>query len=200
LFVNFERVLKSLKMAKRFLFLFPCWIYLLQELSGQSKTVLWYKEPAEFFEESLVLGNGKLGATVFGGVKTDKIYLNDATLWSGEPVSPLMNPEAHTQIEAIRKALKNEDYALADQLQKKVQGKFSESYAPLGTLLLRFDTERYEQYYRSLDLVLDGSNVPTPTAVRTVLPMIGSPTGHSPNPIQSPRKPIPARLCGFVSR
>jgi len=35
------------------------------------------------FEESLVLGNGKMGASVFGGVKSDQIYLNDATLWTG---------------------------------------------------------------------------------------------------------------------
>lgn len=41
---------------------------------------LWYNEPAEHFEESLVLGNGKVGASVFGGVESDKIYLNDATL------------------------------------------------------------------------------------------------------------------------
>jgi len=46
-------------------------------------------------EESLVLGNGKLGATVFGGIEVDSIYPNDATLWAGEPVDPYMNPDAH---------------------------------------------------------------------------------------------------------
>lgn len=107
-------------------------------LSGQSTDKLWYNQAATLFEESLVLGNGKMGASVFGGVQTDKIYLNDATLWSGEPVSPDMNPEAYKNIPAIREALKNEDYKLADKLQKKIQGKFSESFAPLGTIFIDF--------------------------------------------------------------
>lgn len=58
------------------------------ETFAQSSKTLWYKQPAQYFEESLVLGNGKLGATVFGGVESDKIYLNDATL---RPVSLLMH-------------------------------------------------------------------------------------------------------------
>jgi alpha-L-fucosidase 2 len=62
---------------------------------AQSNHILWYNQPADFFEESLVLGNGKMGATVFGGVNSDKIYLNDITLWSGEPVNANMNPEAY---------------------------------------------------------------------------------------------------------
>lgn len=106
------------------------------QVHAQSDHILWYKQPAEHFEESLVLGNGKLGASVFGGVNTDKIFLNDVTLWSGEPVDAYMNPDAHTYLPAIREALKNEDYQLADQLNRKLQGKFSESYAPLGTLFI----------------------------------------------------------------
>ena len=67
-------------------------------LTGYAQTPqplkLWYTKPAEYFEEALVLGNGKQGATVFGGTKTDKIFLNDITLWSGEPMNTRMNPEA----------------------------------------------------------------------------------------------------------
>ena len=103
-------------------------------VSGQSDHKLWYNQPANYFEESLVLGNGKLGVTVFGGVDSDKIYLNDATLWSGEPVNAYMNAEAYKNVPSIRDALKNEDYKLADSLNKKLQGSFSESFAPLGTL------------------------------------------------------------------
>jgi alpha-L-fucosidase 2 len=120
---------------------------------AQSDHILWYKQPAKYFEESLVLGNGKMGAAVFGGVMSDKIFLNDATLWSGGPVDANMNPEAYTNIPAIREALKNEDYKLADELNKKVQGRFSESYAPLGTLFLEFKHEGEPQnYYRELDI------------------------------------------------
>lgn len=122
-------------------------------LAQQPDKTLWYKQPAQYFEETLVLGNGTQGASVFGGVRSDKIYLNDATLWSGGPVDPNMNPEAYKNVPAIREALQNENYQLADQLQKKLQGKFSESYAPLGTLYIDTDAPADPQnYYRQLNL------------------------------------------------
>ena len=119
---------------------------------AQSTNTLWYKQPAQYFEETLVLGNGKLGATVFGGVNSDKIYLNDATLWTGEPVNANMNPEAYKNLPAIREALKNEDYQLADKLNKTLQGKFSESYAPLGTMYIDSPESKASNYYRELDI------------------------------------------------
>ncbi|WP_281231504.1 glycoside hydrolase family 95 protein [Flavobacterium gelatinilyticum] len=121
--------------------------------TAQSGHVLWYKQPAEFFEESLVLGNGKMGATVFGGINSDKIHLNDITLWSGEPVNANMNPEAYKNIPAIREALQNENYKLAEELNKKVQGKNSEKYAPLGTLEINNSEKgKATNYYRELDI------------------------------------------------
>jgi len=122
-------------------------------MTAQSSHVLWYNKPADFFEESLVLGNGKMGATVFGGVNSDKIYLNDITLWSGAPVNANMNPEAYKNIPAIREALKNEDYKLADELNKKIEGKNSEKYAPLGTLEINNHTKgNVSNYHRELDI------------------------------------------------
>ena len=123
------------------------------KVTAQSTQKLWYNKPAEFFEESVVLGNGKLGATVFGGINSDKVYLNDATLWSGEPVNPNMNPEAYKNIPAIREALQNENYKLAEELNKKIQGKNSESYAPLGTLeISNYEKGKATNYYRELDI------------------------------------------------
>jgi alpha-L-fucosidase 2 len=120
---------------------------------GQSTEILWYKLPAKYFEETLVLGNGKMGASVFGGMESDKIYLNDATLWSGEPVDPNMNPEAFKNLPAVREALNSENYALADELQHKLQGKFSQSYMPLGTLFIDFQfTGEPRNYYRELNI------------------------------------------------
>ncbi|MBV6441684.1 MAG: hypothetical protein EPGJADBJ_03370 [Saprospiraceae bacterium] len=128
-------------------FLTPFWV------CGQSAHTLWYAQPAQYFEETLVLGNGKTGASVFGGVATDKIFLNDATLWSGEPVDANMNPDAYQNLPAIREALRREDYKTADELNKKLQGKFSESYAPLGTLwIAHHHTGEAEQYRRELNL------------------------------------------------
>lgn len=139
-------------MTKKYLLLlFGLWCAGVQ--AQQPDKTLWYKQPAEHFEESLVLGNGTQGASVFGGVTSDKIYLNDATLWSGEPVNANMNPQAYTHIAAIREALKNEDYKLADQLQRKLQGKFSESFAPLGTLFINVAHQgSATNYYRDLNL------------------------------------------------
>jgi len=120
---------------------------------AQSPSKLWYNQPAQYFEEALVLGNGKIGATVFGGPESDKIFLNDATLWNGEPLNSFMNPEAYKLIPGIREALKNENYPLADKLNKKVEGVFSQSYSPLGTLNIDFAQKvTVTDYHRELDL------------------------------------------------
>ncbi len=120
---------------------------------AQSANKLHFNQPAQYFEESLVLGNGKLGASVFGSVTSDKIFLNDATLWTGEPVDANMNPEAYKNLPAIREALRNENYKLADSLNKKLQGKFSSSYAPLGTLFINFKHDKeVKNYSRELNI------------------------------------------------
>ena len=123
-------------------------------LHGQaSDHLLRFDRPAAYFEESLVLGNGRQGASVFGGVGTDTIYLNDLTLWAGEPVNPDANPDAYRHLPAVREALAREDYRAADSLQRKLQGDFTQSYAPLGTLLLDYDgAATYTDYRRTLDL------------------------------------------------
>ena len=129
-------------------------------LLAQSSTTLWYTNPAQYFEESLVLGNGKMGATVYGGVESEKIHLNDITLWSGEPVNAYMNAEAYKNLPAVREALKNEDYALAEKLNHKLQGKNSEFYLPLGNIYLNFNNKGAAQkYYRELDLARAVSTV-----------------------------------------
>ena len=121
--------------------------------SIQEPLKLWYSNPAQYFEESLVLGNGLQGATVFGGIATDKIYLNDLSLWSGEPVNANMNPQAYKNLPAVRKALQENNYKKAGELIKKLQGKFSESYAPLGTLFMDINDDPYiTDYYRELDI------------------------------------------------
>lgn len=134
------------------LLLVTLFIYTASRAQQPDKT-LWYRQPAQYFEESLVLGNGTQGASVFGGVQSDKIFLNDATLWSGEPVRSDINPDAYQHVPAVREALKNEDYKVANELNRKLQGKFSESYAPLGTLFINFGHgPDAQKYYRQLNL------------------------------------------------
>lgn len=147
-------------MKKTVFSLFVLILSIPQITNAQSDKKLWYDRPGEYFEETLVLGNGKVGASVFGGVSDDQIYLNDATLWSGEPVNANNNPDAHKYIPLIREALAAKNYPLADSLNRYVQGAFSQSYMPLGTLHLRFSgQETYSNYHRELDISKAVSNV-----------------------------------------
>lgn len=127
--------------------------------------VLHYDRPAEYFEEALPIGNGRLGAMVYGGTSADRISLNDITLWSGEPdkgeghidytIESNLTPwgEASSWAEKVREALEDEDYARADSLQKKVQGHYSESYQPLGTLTIHYpEGDVITDYRRELDI------------------------------------------------
>ena len=59
---------------------------------------LWYNKPATAFEESLPIGNGKLGALIYGGANNDSIYLNDITLWTGKPVNREEGGDAYMQL------------------------------------------------------------------------------------------------------
>ncbi|MGI6242262.1 MAG: glycosyl hydrolase family 95 catalytic domain-containing protein [Prevotella sp.] len=114
---------------------------------------LWYNEPAERFEEALPIGNGKLGALVYGNPDTNIIHLNDITFWSGKPVDLSTDENAHQWIPEIRKALFNEDYQTADSLQHYVQGPNSQYYQPLGTIRITdLNSGKVSGYYRQLSL------------------------------------------------
>ena len=115
--------------------------------------VLQYDKPATYFEESLPIGNGKLGALIYGGSDDNVIYLNDITLWTGKPVDRNLDADAHKWIPAIREALFNEDYKLADSLQLHVQGPNSQHYQPLGTLHIKdLGLGEIKNYQRTLNL------------------------------------------------
>jgi alpha-L-fucosidase 2 len=119
----------------------------------QAPMVLQYDRPADFFEESLPIGNGKLGALVYGGTDDNIIYLNDITLWTGKPVDRNLDADAHQWIPKIREALFNEDYQLTDSLQHYVQGPNSQYFQPLGTLHIKdLGLGAVSDYHRSLSL------------------------------------------------
>ena len=119
----------------------------------QAPMVLQYDRPADFFEESLPIGNGKLGALVYGGTDDNIIYLNDITLWTGKPVDRNLDADAHQWIPKIREALFNEDYQLTDSLQHYVQGPNSQYFQPLGTLHIKdLGFGAVSDYHRSLSL------------------------------------------------
>ena len=113
---------------------------------------VWFDKPAAFFEEAFPLGNGRIGAMFYGNPTIEKISLNEITLWGGYPKNPDMNPGAAKYIPLIRQALFNEEYKKADSLIRFVQGYFSDSYAPFGNVLMRFDIGAVSKYRRELDI------------------------------------------------
>lgn len=99
---------------------------------------LHYNSPAIYFEESLVIGNGTMGACVYGGVKRDRISLNDITLWTGEPDTKVTTPDAYKVVPEVRRLLDEENYRKADTVVRKIEGHYSENYQPLGTLTIEY--------------------------------------------------------------
>jgi alpha-L-fucosidase 2 len=113
---------------------------------------LWYRQPAAQWVEALPIGNGRLGAMVFGGVAHERLQLNEDTLWSGAP-SDWNNPRARELLPELRALIFAGQYAEADQLARQMQGPYGQSYLPLGDLLITFAHDQpAEQYQRWLDI------------------------------------------------
>lgn len=115
---------------------------------------LWYNKPAEVWTEALPVGNGRFGAMVFGRVSEELIQLNEATLWSGGPVKTNVNPQSPEYLPKVREALFKGDFVTANAMIKKMQGLYSESYMPLGDLVIhqRFPDQTNSSYHRQLDI------------------------------------------------
>ncbi|MBW4891500.1 glycoside hydrolase family 95 protein [Mucilaginibacter sp. HMF5004] len=120
----------------------------------QNNTTLWYKQPAKVWTEALPVGNGRLGAMIFGRVNSELIQLNESTLWTGGPVKHNVNPDAYTFLGQTREALFAENYGKAAQLARKLQGVYSESFEPLGDLVITQDFKESSPtaYYRDLNI------------------------------------------------
>jgi len=124
-------------------------------VSAQQNEKLWYKQAAKEWTEALPVGNGRLGAMIFGKVNEELIQLNESTLWSGGPIPKSINPAAPKYLAQVRDVLlKEEDYEKAAPLIKKMQGLFTESYMPLGDILIKqkFKDTAASYYYRDLNL------------------------------------------------
>ncbi|ACT92993.1 glycosyl hydrolase family 95 catalytic domain-containing protein [Dyadobacter fermentans] len=116
---------------------------------------LWYSKPASRWVEALPVGNGHIGAMVFGGVEEELMQLNESTLWSGGPVKTNVNPASASYLPQVRKALLEEqDYQKANELLKKMQGLYTESYMPMADLKIVHDLKGQpaSAYYRDLDI------------------------------------------------
>jgi alpha-L-fucosidase 2 len=124
----------------------------IRALARESKLRLWYRSAARNWNEALPVGNGRLGAMVYGGVAQERLQLNEDTLWSGAP-SDWNNPKAREVLPLVRQAVNAGRYDEADRLSKQMQGPYTTSYMPMGDLLLDFDgVEGASEYERELDL------------------------------------------------
>lgn len=117
-------------------------------------TKLWYNAPAKEWTQALPVGNGRLGAMIFGGVNEELIQLNEATLWSGGPVNNQVNPDAASHLPAVRAALFKGDYTAAAKEVQQMQGVYSQSYLPLGDIKItqELPAGAPAEYHRELDI------------------------------------------------
>jgi len=116
-------------------------------------STLWLKQPSVVWMDAFPIGNGRMGAMVFGGIKSERLALNEDTLWSGFP-RDCNNPDAKNHLPVVRKmVLQDKDYHAADLECLKMQGPWNEAYQPLGDLIVDLDhgTDA-TSYVRSLDL------------------------------------------------
>lgn len=122
------------------------------DVAGQT---LWYDKPASAWTEALPLGNGRLGAMVFGGVAQERIQINEATLWGGGP-HDYVNPQAAANLAPLRQAIFAGQVQEAERLTTQMMGNPSllMPYQPFCDLRLAFEGAADAADYRR-DLSLD---------------------------------------------
>lgn len=129
-------------------------VFICAAISASAATpIIYFDRPADFFEETFVIGNGTQGGIIYGNPSRERISLNDITFWTGEPDTAVYSPGAYKVIPEIRAALDAGNYQLAQELQKKVQGHYTNNYQPIGNLFIDFaDKNEASNYSRKLNL------------------------------------------------
>ena len=125
-----------------------------QNQQPESIYQLWYNTPAKVWEEALPIGNGRLGAMIFGNPFHESIQVNEESLWAGAPINS-NNPQAAENLGKIRELILNHKYAEAKSLAAKVMVGTPprvRSYQTFGDILLDYDIKDTTNYRRSLDL------------------------------------------------
>ncbi|MFS0775371.1 glycoside hydrolase family 95 protein [Neobacillus sp. 3P2-tot-E-2] len=123
------------------------------ETAKSNDLKLWYTSHASKWEEAVPIGNGRLGAMVFGGAKYERIQMNEDTLWSGEPGAKINKNALHT-LEMARELIFKGEYFEAEQLiEKNMVGEDCEAYQPLGDLTIEHICEgAVTRFRRELDI------------------------------------------------
>ncbi len=118
-----------------------------QGAASSPDPTLWYSQPATRWLEALPIGNGRMGAMVFGDIGRDRLQINDDTLWSGGPAGwdPPGAREALTEIRQLTLAGQTIE---ADRLSRRLMGPYTQSYLPLGDVWLAFEHGSVVREYR----------------------------------------------------
>ena len=121
--------------------------------NAQGNLTLWYKSPAKAWEEALPVGNGRMGAMIFGNPQKERIQFNENTLYSGEPETP-KNINIVPDLAHIRQLLNEGKNAEAGTImQEKWIGRLNEAYQPFGDLYIDFASKAtVTDYIHSLDM------------------------------------------------
>ncbi|MNB81314.1 hypothetical protein D3C75_280890 [compost metagenome] len=123
-----------------------------------------FSSPARYWVEGLPVGNGRLGAMVYGGIERERLALNEDTLWSGYPTD-WNNLKSKEILPKVRALIAQQKYEEADQLCKQMMGPYTQSYLPFGDLNILMDHGQLSSHYsRKLDLS---------TGIATVAYMVG---------------------------
>ncbi len=125
------------------------------QAAPQRDMVLWYRQPGQAWLDAMPLGNGLMGAMVFGGVQKERIALNESSFWSGRP-HDYDDPEAGKYFPRIRELVFAGKFQEAEKMaDDHFWGipKNQQAYQPLGDLQLSFDgVENAADYRRELDM------------------------------------------------
>lgn len=137
-------------------FLFILFVLLTGLSQGQTPLKLWYRQPSgNTWENALPIGNGRLGAMIYGNVEKEIIQLNEHTVWSGSP-NRNDNPLALEKLAEIRKLIFDGKHKEAENLANKAiisKKSHGQKFEPVGNLNLVFeDHDTYTDYYRELDI------------------------------------------------
>jgi alpha-L-fucosidase 2 len=118
------------------------------------RCALWYAQPARAWSEALPLGNGRLGAMVWGGVEREHLQLNEDSLWSGAGPADPGGQDALESLGSLRRAALAGGGPEAEAAARRLQGPYSQSYLPLGDLWLELGEPgaAVDGYRRALDL------------------------------------------------
>ncbi|MGN6615986.1 MAG: glycoside hydrolase family 95 protein, partial [Ilyomonas sp.] len=141
---------------KKILLLFSFFITTISFAQNNQQLKLWYNKPSgTTWENALPIGNGKLGAMIYGNVDTETVQLNECTVWSGSP-NRNDNDLCLDSLSKIRQLIFDGKQKEAEALANKTivsKTSHGQMFEPVGSLRLVFDKhENYKNYYRELDI------------------------------------------------